>query len=572
MNHTFDRLCKKINSIYEKNSKWLERYLFPIILLLYPLIKINQGIDVSDSTYSLGNYLFFDRMEGMWVISTYLSNALGALLMRLPGGNSLLIMNLYTGLFVSLTAILCYFAFKKTLGAKETFLGEILAIGFCWIPTGILYNYMTYLFFTIGAILIYKSFLQGKKYYLFLAGVMLGVSITVRFPNITQAALILSVWFGCYLYDKKDWIKNTLLCIVGYVTGFAIPLAVISVQYGVNAYPDMIWSLMNISNSDETYSSFSMVKSVIDAYIRSGKWMLIIGMGLLLGTLMFSFYKGKLEWLKKVIYLCGIALILRFFWGRGMFSFRYYEDYSSMFEWGMVFLYFAWFGILNSREKETKLLASIVGVILLITPLGSNNYTLQNLNNLFIVAPFTVYMMGILIKKDYKNTAKQFPIRSMAVILMIVITIQSIGFHTSFVFRDGMRGEKRDTKMDISTSTKGMYTNAENAFVLNDLTTYLTNENLIGKEALFFGDAPGLSYILSMPFAISTSWPDLDSYPIEDFKTELEGLETTTIIIKNTNPATKLATQKKAYLNNYIKENNYQIVHENDLYQVYKNQ
>ena len=91
---------KVLQSIYRKYYNCISKWIFPIILFIYPLVKINQGVDVSDSTYSLGNYLFFERLEGTWVISTYLSNVVGWLLTKLPFGTTLLGMNLYTGLLV----------------------------------------------------------------------------------------------------------------------------------------------------------------------------------------------------------------------------------------------------------------------------------------------------------------------------------------------------------------------------------------------------------------------------------------------------------------------------------------
>ena len=36
-----------------------EKILFPVILVLFPLLKVNQGIDLTDTAYSLGNYAFF---------------------------------------------------------------------------------------------------------------------------------------------------------------------------------------------------------------------------------------------------------------------------------------------------------------------------------------------------------------------------------------------------------------------------------------------------------------------------------------------------------------------------------
>ena len=164
-----------------------------------------------------------------------------------------------------------------------------------------------------------------------------------------------------------------------------------------------------------------------------------------------------------------------------------------------------------------------------------------------------------------------FVLQSMMGILIFMIFIQSIGFHFNFVFRDGMHGEKRDTKMSGITSIEGIYTNSENADALSGLISYCIENKLKGQEALFFGDAPGLSYVLNMPFAITTSWPDLDSYSIEEFKGELSKLEPDTIIIMgNTKPATKLAEEKKELLNTFMKEYAYQIFYQNEKYTVYQ--
>ena len=46
---------KKIGLFLKKQQSWV----FPLILLIYPLLWANQGIDVSDPTYSLTNFRFF---------------------------------------------------------------------------------------------------------------------------------------------------------------------------------------------------------------------------------------------------------------------------------------------------------------------------------------------------------------------------------------------------------------------------------------------------------------------------------------------------------------------------------
>ena len=93
----------------KEKAKRLGTILFPVILFLYPLLKITQGIELTDTCYGLVNYRFFPHAGQEWTVATYLANVLGALLMRLPFGDSLVGMRFYTGLFVSAMALLAYF-------------------------------------------------------------------------------------------------------------------------------------------------------------------------------------------------------------------------------------------------------------------------------------------------------------------------------------------------------------------------------------------------------------------------------------------------------------------------------
>ena len=43
----------------KEKAKQLGTILFPVILFLYPLLKITQGIELTDTCYGLVNYRFF---------------------------------------------------------------------------------------------------------------------------------------------------------------------------------------------------------------------------------------------------------------------------------------------------------------------------------------------------------------------------------------------------------------------------------------------------------------------------------------------------------------------------------
>ena len=127
-----------------------QRFLFPCILFIYPLLAANQGIDISDPMYSLTNFRFFPELEGTWALATYLANAVGFLLMKLPFGGTLLGINIYTRLLISAMALLAYFFLKGKMPAWIVFVGEMIAISYCWCTTTILYHYLTYFFFLSG--------------------------------------------------------------------------------------------------------------------------------------------------------------------------------------------------------------------------------------------------------------------------------------------------------------------------------------------------------------------------------------------------------------------------------------
>ncbi|MDR2888780.1 MAG: hypothetical protein LBV33_02945, partial [Lachnospiraceae bacterium] len=82
--------------------------IFPVILLLFPLLKIAAGVELADTGYSLGNYRFFPEATGTWVLNTYISNVVGYLFTRLPFGSLMIGMNFYSSLLVSAMALLGY--------------------------------------------------------------------------------------------------------------------------------------------------------------------------------------------------------------------------------------------------------------------------------------------------------------------------------------------------------------------------------------------------------------------------------------------------------------------------------
>lgn len=136
---------------FEYRGLWRKaRHLvFGLLLFIYPFLKIREGIDLTDTGYSLGNYRFFGEMDGVWMLLTFLSNVTGHLFTRLPLGDTMLGVKFYATLLVSVTGLLGYRFFRTKMPSWLAFAGEIAAISFCWCPVVILYNYLSYLLFLL---------------------------------------------------------------------------------------------------------------------------------------------------------------------------------------------------------------------------------------------------------------------------------------------------------------------------------------------------------------------------------------------------------------------------------------
>ncbi len=556
---------KRVKECYIRYQKIIENILLPLVLILYPLLKINQGIDVSDTTYSLSNFQYFGQMNGTWMVATFLANAVGSLLMHLPFGDTLLGINFYTASIQALTALAVYFVLRKKIPALLVLTGEFMALGLCWCPSAILYNYLTYLLLTAGILLLYGGILERKenrrRWYFMAAGICLGANVAVRMPNVVQAALILAVWYGVWMTgkdasaektDQKErgrllryrMIRSTVWCVDGYLIGFGVPLAIICIRYGLPAYPSMVQTMFAMTEKAADYKPSSMLTGMFGDYGKGLLWMLFAGICMLGGWLVCGIFKrlGKnnisdtreksiygipvFRGLCQVCYVAVFLILLRFYWGRGMFHFRYYAyDYGSVYYPVVLLLLVVLFTAIYCLVKkgislEQKVFAFLLILEVLLTPLGSNNALHPMINNLFLAVPFLLWVVY-----DRFGQAGGFVWKTPFCILLAFVMVQSIGFHMQFVFQDGIWGEKRDTLITTPAKAAGVYTNQDNGELLEELAVYVEGAGLSGKEVILYGEIPGLGYLLDMPPALSTFWPDLDSYRMAEFERDIAAVE-----------------------------------------------
>lgn len=547
----------------KKIYPFLVKVLFPALLILYPLRHICFGVEWWDTGYNYGNFTYMGQMDPMWKFSTYLANAAGSLLTRLPFGDRMMGLNFYTGLFVSILALAGYLFFTKRVKIPPViaFLGEVIAIGLCWCPTALLYNYLTYLLLFAGVYCLYRALTEEKNIWFVLAGICLGINVFVRFSNLAQMALIVGVWAYAVIRRKKfktaaAW---TGWCLLGYAAGLGGFFAYICIRYGAGEYISAVQRLFAMTEEATDYTMTSMVLYQFRNYLQNVIWMAKMLPFVLLGILGFALLPEKFLKIKKVGYVCCMGLVFYRLMNQNMFNMKY-STKLSVFQWAVCLLTFTMvLGIYvifsKKASEEEKLLCGFSILVAVITPLGSNNHLYSSMNNLFFGAPVILWILwkrlsalpavktfslggkpaalwisrkrpsGRRALKTFSWKGKKlylytYPVKAVIAMILAMLLIQSLGFGFGYVFSESDGGENLHTKIENSDILKGMYTDETRAGQLETLLAFVQENGLTGRQVILYGGIPALSYYLEMPFAIS-AWPDLASYNYEVMETDL---------------------------------------------------
>ena len=405
---------------------------FFAVLLIYPLRHVFIGGDLWDVGYNYGNFVNFseESLGTTWFFSTYLAGAVGHLLTILPFGRTMLGLNIYTGLTVSLLAMMGYLFFTRVLRVSPVlaFLGEMIAVSMCWCPTALLYNYLTYVLFFACLILLYQGLRLEKRWMLVLAGVCLGVNLFVRFSNLPEMGLILAVW-AYAIWDgwerrKEDekWFgkamtklgKDTLLCLLGYMGALFVFFVWIALRYEITDYVKGIQMLFAMTESATDYKPTSMLQGLIWPFKEAIYWVTRLGffvaLTFLSGMLAGHLPKGlagkageKLGMLVRWIFmagalLCSVMMVFWMLWKRpnaGYFTSFQYHSYDAAY-WPCALFWMIALGIgaieafRPGNGKINRFYGAALILVGLLTSLGSNNGIYPSFNNLFAFAPFVL--------------------------------------------------------------------------------------------------------------------------------------------------------------------------------------
>ncbi len=543
---------------------WKNKYIssaFLAVVVLYPLRWTFTGLDLWDAGYNCINYIRFGPgyMNPSLFYSTFLANVTGRMFSLLPYGDTYAGLRFWCGLVICANVLLsALFCIRKVkLNRWAVILGELLAVSLCYSPTVILYNHLSFLFLTVTIILLYNGLTTDNNICLVSAGFILGLNVFVRFPNITQAALILAVWY--YFWQKKsrskDVIYKTLICFAGFAASFILIYAIIDGMYGNGSYLAGIQGLFGISKGAEDYSAASMITGMMGAYIRGFRRiadMAVFAAASFAIVVVIRKVRDKnagesngLKWYELLTAaIAGICLIVFSVLHMLMqFDFHHYITVILTAAMFIDLVMIICFTVMVSSKADIgmKLISSLLIMQIFVLSVGSNTGISPVMNNMFLIMPFMIHYLILFFKGCDNETALPeisfvpekirtvSPVlkRVSALVIMIAVSayyIQCVMFGFGYVYEDARNGIGGHAQVADNRVLSGTRMNEERAEWMQDLTDHINKEQLEGHDVIVYGYAPALVYYLSLKPVIG-SWPDLDSYSASSMRKDMEALE-----------------------------------------------
>lgn len=514
------------NSV-SRRAVWVIGILF---LAVYPLRHMAVGVDLWDGGYNYANFRYnsLSYMDSMWYFATWLANQAGTFLLRLPFGNTMRGMNLYTGLIVSALAVVsCWFCVKRLhIPAIAAFAGVYGAEALCWAPTAALYHYLTYLFLLGGVCLLYEGLTRDRMGYLAAAGAVLGLNVGNRFSNLVQAGLILAVWaYGVFDKRKVKYVlQQTGFCVIGYLAALGLFLLGISLRYGFSEYAQGILRLFEMTETAVDYTPLHMLAGIPRAFAQeeivywAKRFLLLLGAAFLI---CLPFLQKGVKWKKLLCVLCSAGL---FVWlKQAGFSYQDPASYGAVYGPCVILLevlslFCLWELFAPGLSKQERLLSLLVLLIVFLTSLGGNNAVYASLNNSFLTLPVFFGLAWKFCRENRHILA--YPVKCVLGVSVLFALLSCVGFGKTFVYEKAQGGRNLTAQVAGVPVLAGMRTGPETAESLSGLYGYLERERLLERECILFGNIPGVSYYMGLAPAMNI-WSDLASYQAEVMERDL---------------------------------------------------
>lgn len=574
-----------------KNSKF---YVVVFLAVIFQVLLSFQGFDVCDEGFSLTFYqqIYHAPASVEYNFVYWLSGIIGGLWYNLnPTGGVLWFR--FLAIIVNTTIfIISYRILKNYISEYHALVG--LAIVLIINDFGFLafyHNHLTALLAVISIRFLINGITKKHLLSLAVAGLICGINVFSRLPNITLFIFILGIPYFGWL-NKEPLVKAIrpmLWYLLGILLGF---IFVYSILYGLDQIEIMKNAMLSIVDSGKSSGSNHNVSSLFKSYIFNYKQVLIFLCKFLLIIGFVLGFKNSLSinrTLKILINVIGFILLVFFFKKGGTYIIY-------------VMAFIGVFGILLTKQQghSIKVLAFLALLMMVFLPLGSDG-GIYNTGYIAVwlslplffcflsqinAIKFSFTSQGNIINRSISSSSIKGLI---TLIIFSYFTAKIYNISQEAYFDKGSRFYKTHTIN--SKFVEGIYTTKERAEIINDLLINLEKYVTPSDYLLAYDKIPMIHFLTETKPYMYNPWPWIyDSYSFsKNLKRAEKEIEVLPVIVQQkfetigsfgepsidymsvdrTDGYTYSKGRMKA-INNFIKNNEYEIVWSNKHFNIYQ--
>jgi hypothetical protein len=562
-----------------------------LLMVIWQILLTFQGLDLADTGFHLTafRFIFDDPYSVQYSMMFWLSDVCGAMWMKLWPAGGLYWFRIGWAVLISGTFLLYLNMLRKVLNKQEALLG--LAVTLVFIlqggPECLNYDIFTTFGYALGILLLFNGLTKNKPFLLFLSGIVFGTSFFFKLSNVTAIIFALLIVFS-YFQDKDsfpNFLKKFFLWLLGTTAGVAMTLLLIKELGHWDLFTQNIDFLAQMgADSGSSHGIKPMLLSYLSGYLNAVVMVIIFAALAVIYSLLLQKFKATASGKYQNFQLALVSLVvvvLAIVFGEAFWSKIRYLFIGLMLIEGFLLISD------KKQNREMKLLAVAGLLLVVVAPLGSDSGLAKSVWGMWVLGPLV--LSRFFDQRQLKPVISEVRASFLQKALLFVIFFSAVIYAWQSTYFDvGSRSEK--VYAVDHPGMKFIFASQKRAEVVNELVREAFPKMEKDEYLLSFIEIPMLNYLGDKKPFISTSWPKLYYNP-ETFEQKLEEAlqkrQHLPAIIRQKQNATIHdwpTTPDRDYLsypdelskwpehgkilNEFINQNNYQVVWENEMFQL----
>lgn len=482
---SFDQTMDNIPN-HRRHPDWLF-WLALALLVLYQMLGVFFGMDVADAGFYLTFYdnIFTHPADVEYNFMYYLSGVIGGAFQSLFPSMGMMEMRLLGVAFNTLCAIVLYGALRQHIDVRAIVLGCALVVtSFIAPPYTFCYDLCTIVFYVLAITALWRGLENRNPWLALVAGMMAGLNILVRIPNVLGLSMALVPVIACACDKRHGW-RQSLICSLFFLAGAAMAVILtIALMPDLHrtVFYEVLHDLRDIAADESgtaSHSTGQMIMTQLKFYGVQAWAAIKLGVPVIV---YWSAHKriGN-KWLMWTLKALAIAV----------FAWLVYRMHPLQPVWLMCLVGGIMVMVENWHERRGIVWMALLGIgMMLVMPLGSDGAYNNGTIVAWAIAP--VAMLWWL-----RRDKVAFPLALIAVCALRMLTVGAY-------FDGGPLWEKRCC-IDNDRAAH-IYTTRERADVLNTMLQGISPHVTAGDVLMAYGSSPLINYLTRTRPYIGCSW------------------------------------------------------------------